>query len=183
MTLEPHGINSRDVMNSVSDIYVFSSLSFSVFYVFKSRICNVHLLSVLFFLYSPRRRFMLQTEIWSKYNSPLYFLVFFVLFFYHSSCREDQFTVLSLKFGTQDCFTDPGLLKIRRLLIGLVVVVLPSQVFLLIVSLGPGSAVGKGRKVGNGEKIGKRSEPSRDSGGGRGREAWTHAFVDISMTG
>ena len=33
---------------------------------------------------------------------------FFLYFFYHSSCRKDQFTVLSLKFGTQD-FTDPGL--------------------------------------------------------------------------
>ena len=69
------------------------------------------------------------------------------------SCREDQFTVLSVKFGTQ-YFTDPGVLKIRRTLIGLVVVVLPSQVFLLIVSLGPGSAVGKERKAGNGEEEG-----------------------------
>ena len=25
---------------------------------------------------------------------------FFLYFFYHSSCRNDQFTVLSLKFGT-----------------------------------------------------------------------------------
>ena len=31
---------------------------------------------------------------------------------------KNQFTVLSLKFGTQD-FTDPGLLKIRRTLTGL----------------------------------------------------------------
>ena len=79
-----------------------------------------------------------------------------VSFFIYSitfSCREDQFTVLSLKFGTQ-YFTDPGVLKIRRTLIGLVVVVLPSQVFLLIVSLGPGSAVGKERKAGNGEEEG-----------------------------
>ena len=37
----------------------------------------------------------------------------FLYFFYHSSCSKDQFTVLSLKFGTQD-FTDPDLLKIRR---------------------------------------------------------------------
>ena len=48
-----------------------------------------------------------------KYNSPLY----------HSTCRKDQFTILSLKFGTQD-FTDPGLLKIRRTLTKFVVVVL-----------------------------------------------------------
>ena len=49
MTLEPHGINI-DVMNSVSDIYLFSSLSFSVCYVFKSRIRNVYLISVFIFL-------------------------------------------------------------------------------------------------------------------------------------
>ena len=36
-----------------------------------------------------------------------YFIfVFFLYFFYHFSFRKDQFTVLSLKFGTQD-FTDP----------------------------------------------------------------------------
>ena len=39
MTLEPHGINRRD--DPVSDIYLFSSLSFSVCYVFKSRISKV----------------------------------------------------------------------------------------------------------------------------------------------
>ena len=43
---------------------------------------------------------------------------FFLFFPYHSSCRKDQFTVLSLKFGTQD-FTDPGLQKIRWTLTGL----------------------------------------------------------------
>ena len=42
---------------------------------------------------------MLQTEISGKHNSPLYFC-FLSLFFYHSSWRKDQFTVLSLKFGT-----------------------------------------------------------------------------------
>ena len=47
-----------------------------------------------------------------------FIFVFFLYFFNHSSCRKDQFTVLSLKFGTQD-FTDPGLLKIRRTLTGL----------------------------------------------------------------
>ena len=48
--------------------------------------------------------------------------VFFLYFFYHSSCRKDQFTVFSLKYGTQD-FTDftilLGLLKIRWTLTGL----------------------------------------------------------------
>ena len=43
--------------------------------------------------------------------------VFFIYFFNHSSYRKDQFTVLSLKFGTED-FTNPGLLKIRRTLTG-----------------------------------------------------------------
>ena len=44
-----------------------------------------------------------------------FIFVFFLHFFYNSSCRKDQFTVLSLKFGSQD-FTDPGLLNIRRIL-------------------------------------------------------------------
>ena len=41
--------------------------------------------------------------------------VFFPYFFHHTSCRKDQFTVLILKFGTQDFtdFTDPGLLDIQ----------------------------------------------------------------------
>ena len=38
------------VMNLISDIDIFSSLSFSISYVFKSRMCNVHLLSVFIFL-------------------------------------------------------------------------------------------------------------------------------------
>ena len=55
------------------------------------------------FFYSPRWRFVLQTT--------LFFVLLFYLF-YLSSCRKDQFTVLSLKFGTQD-FTDRGGLKFR----------------------------------------------------------------------
>lgn len=46
----------------------------------------------------------------------IYHHFIFVLFLYfsnHSSCHTDQFTVSSLKFGTQD-ITDPGLLKIRN---------------------------------------------------------------------
>jgi len=50
MTLELRGMNRRDELRSISDIYLFSSLSFSVCYVFKSRICSVHLLSVFSFL-------------------------------------------------------------------------------------------------------------------------------------
>ena len=36
--------------NSISDIYFFTSLSFTVYYEFKSLICNVHLLIVFSFL-------------------------------------------------------------------------------------------------------------------------------------
>ena len=51
MTLEPRGINKRDELNQ-GEIYLFSSLykSFSVFYIFKSRKCNVHLVFVFIFL-------------------------------------------------------------------------------------------------------------------------------------
>ena len=56
-------------------------------------------------IYSPRWRLVLQTEISVKCKSSLYF-VLFIYFFYHFSSRKDQFTVLRLKFGTQD-FTDP----------------------------------------------------------------------------
>ena len=86
------------------------------FFAIMSDKIPVHLLSVFIF-YDSRWRFVLQTEISGKYISPLYFC-FLSLFFYHSSCRKDHFTVLSLKFGTQD-FTDPGLLKIRRTHTGL----------------------------------------------------------------
>jgi len=46
------------------------------------------------------------------------FLFSVFIFCRHSSCRNDQFTVLFLKFGVED-FIDPGLLKIRRILTGL----------------------------------------------------------------
>ena len=54
--------------------------------------------------------------------------VFFLYFFYHSSCRKDQFTVSNLKFGTQD-FTDPRSTKDPADPQWFVVVVLTSQVF------------------------------------------------------
>jgi len=58
-----------------------------------------------------------------------------VYFFDHSFCRKDEFTVLTSKFRTED-FTDPGLLKIRQTLTGLLLwTVLPSQVFLIIIEL------------------------------------------------
>ena len=59
-----------------------------------------------------------------------FIFVFFVYFLHYSSCRKDQFTVLILKFGTQD-FTNPGLQKIRPDPHWFVVMVLPSQVFLI----------------------------------------------------
>ena len=45
MTLEPHGISRR--ANSVSDIFLFSSISFSICSVFKSRIY----VTFIFYLY------------------------------------------------------------------------------------------------------------------------------------
>ena len=62
-------------MNSVSDIYLFSSVSFSVYHEFKSRICNLtfefilHLYSFFVLFYPPCWRFVLQTEILGKYSS------------------------------------------------------------------------------------------------------------------
>ena len=47
-----------------------------------------------------------------------FIFVVFIYIFNHSSYRKNQFTVLSLKSGTQD-FTDPRLLKIQWTLTGL----------------------------------------------------------------
>ena len=73
----------------------------------------------------------MQTEMSGKYNSPFYF--FFLHFFYHFSCRKDQFTVLILKFGIED-FIDhlSGPTKDPAVHIPhwFVDVVLPSQEFL-----------------------------------------------------
>ena len=101
---------------------IFFSLSFSVCFVFKSRICNIHLLSAFILFHSPRWRFVLQTEISGKYNSPLYFC-FLYLFFYHSSCRKDQFNVLNSRFYWSRSTKNPANPH------WFVVVVLPSQVF------------------------------------------------------
>ena len=84
-------------MNSISHLYLFGSLSFSVCCVFKSRIFNVHLLSVF------RFSFMAPVEglcCKLKYRANIihrYIFVFFLYFFYHSSCRKDQFNVLKNK--------------------------------------------------------------------------------------
>ena len=60
---------------------------------------------------------------WNKlvnYICPIhhFIFVFFLYFFYHSSCRRDHSTVLILKFGIED-ITDLGLPKIRMSLTGL----------------------------------------------------------------
>ena len=63
-----------------------------------------------------------------KYIIRHFIFVFFIYFFYHSSYRKDHFTVLNLKFGTQD-FTDPRSTKDPADPQWFVVVVLTSQVF------------------------------------------------------
>ena len=84
------------------------------------------------FFYSPRSGLCCKP----KYRANIihhFIFVFFLYFFYHSSCRKkDQFPVSSFKFGTQ-VFTDPGLLKIRRTLTGLpwLWFCLPKLVYLL----------------------------------------------------
>ena len=68
-------------------------------------------------LYSTNGKLILTARRWrSIQNKTVKWS--FIYFFYHSSCRKDQFTVLNWKFGTQD-FTDPDLLKIQRTLTGL----------------------------------------------------------------
>jgi len=86
-------------------------LPVQVFYVFKSRICNVHLVSFCIYVSFIAPVEGLCCKLKYPANIIHYFnFVFFLYFFHHSSCRKDQFTVLMLKFGTQD-FTDPGLLQ------------------------------------------------------------------------
>ena len=88
-------------MNSIFDIYLCSRLSFSVCYVFKSRISNVHVLSVFHFSFiAPVEDLCCKP----KYQANIIHHFSFVLFRYFfslSSCRKDQFTVLSLKLLTQ----------------------------------------------------------------------------------
>ena len=63
-----------------------------------------------------------------SYTIHRFIFVFFLYFFYHFSCRKDQFTFLNLKFATQD-FTDPRSTKDPADPQWFVVVVLTSQVF------------------------------------------------------
>ena len=59
-------------MNSVSDIYLFSSLSFSVYYVFKSRMCNLtfefilHLYSFFVLFYPPVEVLCCRPKYWAN---------------------------------------------------------------------------------------------------------------------
>ena len=59
-------------MNSVSDIYLFSSLSFSVYYVFKSRMCNLtfefilHLYSLFVFFLSSVEGLCCRPKYWAN---------------------------------------------------------------------------------------------------------------------
>ena len=59
-------------MNSVSDIYVFSSLSFSVYYVFKSRMCKpkfefiLHLHSFFVLFYPPVEGLCCRPKYWAN---------------------------------------------------------------------------------------------------------------------
>ena len=59
-------------MNSVSDIYLFSSLSFSVYYVFKSRMCNLtfefilHLYSFFVVFYPPVEGLCCRPKHWAN---------------------------------------------------------------------------------------------------------------------
>ena len=59
MTLEPN----TDAINSIVKFSLYFSLSYSVMLYFK---CNGHL-SMYSFSFSPRRKFVLQTEISGKY--------------------------------------------------------------------------------------------------------------------
>ena len=59
-------------MNSVSDIYLFSSLSFSVYHVFKSRMCNLtfefilHLYSFFVLFYPPVEVLCCRPKYWAN---------------------------------------------------------------------------------------------------------------------
>ena len=60
-------------MNSVTDIYRFRSLSFSVYYVFKSRICNLtfeliilHLYSFFVLFYPPVESLCCRPKYWAN---------------------------------------------------------------------------------------------------------------------
>ena len=91
-------------MNLFSDTYLLSNQSFSVMF---SKVSHV---TVLLYLYSylfssPRRRFVLQTEISGKYIQ-LFVFFNFISVSISSPCRKDQFAVFT--FYLEIC-TDPDL--------------------------------------------------------------------------
>ena len=98
-------------MNSVSDIYLFSSLSFSVCCVFKSRICNVHLLSVFIFLSQPPLKVCVATRNYRAKIIHHFIVVLFLYFFYYSSCRKEG-TVYCFKFMLNSA--SPVTITVRR---------------------------------------------------------------------
>ena len=95
---------------------------------FAFRVLSLHCFSSSFFLFSFSSSVSSLFFLFTSHYSPLFpkerhviqhfIFIFFIYFLYHSSCRKDQFTLLNLKFDTQD-FTDPGLLKLRWTLTGL----------------------------------------------------------------
>ena len=93
MTSEPRGIG-RDKPNS--DINLFSSLSFSVCYVLVLAYVDAHLLSVFIFLLEPPLKVCVANRNIGQILFTTLFSFSFFIFFYHSSCRKDHFTVLSL---------------------------------------------------------------------------------------
>ena len=70
-------------------------------YVFKCHICNLHLVSTVYFHFA----FIAPVEglcCKPKYGANIihhFIFVFFLYFSYHSFCRNDQFTALILKFS------------------------------------------------------------------------------------
>ena len=93
MTLEPHG-TGLDKLNR--DIYLFSSLSFSVCYVLKSRICRrSSFICIHFSFRAPVEGLCCKPKYLANFIHHFIF-VLFLYFFYHSSCRKDQ--VYSFKF-------------------------------------------------------------------------------------
>ena len=81
-------------VDSIVKFSLYVSLSYSVMLYFK---CNGHL-SMYSFSSSPRRRFVLQTEISGKYI--LLFILYLNSVSYSTPCRKDQLTVYQIELDT-----------------------------------------------------------------------------------
>ena len=101
MILKPHRISRRDELNLT---FIFLVAYHFVFATYSS----LAYVTFIFYLYS----FSFYSPVEGLYCKPKYraniihyfimfIFVFFLsfFFFYHSSCRNDQFTVLNMKFG------------------------------------------------------------------------------------